>query len=314
MTEPKFHVTTFNVERRDIAVLYPLSQEVFWRRIELAGQELALSCLGTTLSGGTRVKLEAVCIGRPGQFEGLTIEGCQLSVVGSEGVVVAAGTVSTGGLLALETQALADALALQHNLFRPGEHAATQLQYSLESLPEAPDLSYLLPECDRSVTAKAPLLTVRAAEVIGQLVERAGDAEQRGFSIGVVGPGGVPVVTDVLLPPWAAEGGKAAVEFSPDDWAYALDAVAALGAPFRILGPCHTHPYGMLSPSAVDWDLLLWSVGAEGLAVIAAQVGSQPTAAGYRWIGGSLQRVPLQVEESEPVEAAGSEEVDACHG
>lgn len=312
MSAATFRVTTLNLSREHTAVIYPLSPEVFWRRVEITAQGLALQALGQGLPGGGQLRMQAACIGHPDRTGGMRIESMEISVC-HRGEQVEQARVEVSRILALETRALVDALALHHNIFRHGDRAICQLGYTANALPAPAGFSYLLPECDPALEAEGACLTARAAEVIGYLVRQTDDTEQRAFAVGVLGRSGVPLVTDVIVPAGAAEGAsRAGVDFSPEDWAWAQQAVDDLGPPFRILGPCHTHPYGALAPSAVDWELFTWAGGADALFIIAAQVGRQPVAAGYRWIAGSLEQVDLRVEAAQSRGEGVEEEAGAC--
>ncbi|MCE5237126.1 hypothetical protein LLH23_01365 [bacterium] len=310
------HVTIHNQTNPDVATTFLMAPEVLWRRLELAAQGVALEELGSSLAGGTPLQLRVACQGQTTASGRLRLVTCRIEVRASDGTVATARDLPMSAVLLMETKALVEALSSHHNIFLPGDRATAALYVDQQAVPEVPVFDYVLPDCDYSVKAREAMLTAQAGAVISQLVAMTDEAEQRAFSVGVLGPGGVPVVTDVIVPPGAAEGaGAATVQFSPEDWAYAQDSVAAMGPPFRILGPCHTHPYGLIAPSPMDWDLCLWSAGAEGLFIIAASVGQQPTAAGFRWINGSLQQVNLHIEagpETEPV--TDDQEVESCLG
>jgi hypothetical protein len=315
MADATLHATVFNLSRPGVATTFPLPDEVFLRRVELAAQQVPLPYLGTTLAGGSELRLRATCLGQTGTSGRMRLATCRVEALAADDTLVAARDIPMSAILLMEAQALVEALSAHHNIFLPGERAATHLYATDGALPELPEFTYLVPECDLSVTATEATLTARAGAIISEMASLTSEAEQRAFAVGCLGVGAVPMVTDVIIPPGEAEGaGPATVQFSPEDWAYAQDVVAALGPPFRILGPCHTHPYGGVTPSPVDWDLFMWSAGAEGLFVIAGAVGRQATAAGYRWINGSLQQVNLQVEDADEAVDAPDQEVRACRG
>ena len=320
MADAGFHITIFNQTRSDVATNFPMDPQVLYRRLELAAQEVALENLGGSVAGGTPLELRVSCHGQVTSTGRQRVVTCRVEVRATDGTVVGARDIPIGSVLLMETKALVEALGNHHNIFLPGERATSHLYVQDGAMPEVPVFNYTLPECDYSVTATEAMLTARAGAVISQLVALTDEAEQRAFAVGVLGPGNVPVVTEVIVPPGVGDNaGPATVQFSPDDWAFAQDTVAALGPPFRLLGPCHTHPYGLISPSPMDWDLCLWSAGAEGLFIIAAQVGRQATAAGYRWISGSLKQVNLHIEDGQDAEALpqdepDEEEVKSCLG
>lgn len=318
MPSSEYCVTICNQTRPESMTTFGLSAEVLYRRLELAAQEVALAELGRSLAGGTPVALRVVCQGQISSSGRQRLITCRAEVRREDGALVAARDIPMGSVLLMETRALVEALSGHCNIFLPGERATSVLYANSGEVPELPEFRYILPECDGSVNAREAMLTPVAGTVISQLVALTETAEQRAFAVGVVGPGGVPVVTDILVPPGAAEGaGPATVQFSPEDWAFAQDAAADLGAPFRILGTAHTHPFGLIAASPTDWDLMMWAAGAEGLHVIAANVGGQqPTAAGYRWISGSLQQVNLHIEDATETELVPEDEeaVKSCLG
>lgn len=315
--ESGFRVTTVNVDRPGVAIIGPLDSKVWGRRTELAAQGCVLPELGRSIAGGTPLQLQVKCFGGRQGAAGLLVDGIEVSALRESGVCMGQHEVLSGSILALETQALADCLALHMStLFRAGERAMSHLYYEdSQSLPPPAVFEFTMPECDLSVGVTHPTILARAGAVISEMIQATEEVEQRGFAVGVLGPGSVAVVTDVVVPPHEAEGaGQATVQFSAEDWMYAEDIVAGLGEPFRILGTCHTHPHGAITPSAFDWDVFTWAAGAEGLHLIGGNVGGRASVGGFQWVQGSLEQVKIEIERAglqEPVAHEEQEEAMA---
>lgn len=294
-------IHTLSLDRSDVKVSYPLEPERLERRIELWGQDVALSGLGARLQPGECATLLAHWHTRPaGKLHHLAA--AEITVTDPAGDVVATDEVTLGQVFLLETQATVRALSSQHYVFRAGERAASFVY--ADAPPVDLSFTYRLPTCDRSINWEGAMLSGSAAAIVGALVRDADEVERRAFAVGAIGPSGGCIVTDVLVPPGAGEAEPAAVDFDPADWAFAQDAVARIGEPFRLLGPLHTHPPGSLTPSPDDWDLFTWCGDAGSLYIIASMVGGQPTAAAYRWTRGSLRQVDLRVEDAVVAEEA----------
>jgi hypothetical protein len=298
----EYRLQTLSLDRTSVVVMHPLPAELVERRVELAAQHLALAHLGTGLEGGAKVAIQAEWQGETGDT-GVRLDGCDVRVTTADGQELVSETIAPATVFLLETQALIDALSLHHNIFRPGERAASFLVQE-GSEPLAPmEFKYTAPEYDAAVTVSDATLAPRASTIIADLTTRNESAEQHAFALGVLGPGGVPLVTDIAVPPEPPEAQAATVDFTPEDWSFAREAVAELGPPFRILGPLHTHPAGAIRPSPEDWELFLWGGDAASLFIIAAMVGKRPVAVGYRWAG-TLTQVKLDVQADESADAA----------
>ncbi len=294
MTEYTIHTT--NVDRRSVRLTYPIEAERVERRVELAAQGVALGLLDEGLTGGDLVHISALWQARPID-PAFNLAACTLTVTDATGRQLAEEEVLAGEMFLLETQAALNALSTQHYVFRPGERAVSFLYFEGDAPPAEMTFNYRLPLYDEAISGEEATISATAAGVIGALVQDDGGVEQRAFAVGAIGPKGGCVVTDVLVPPGQGEAEAATVDFSAGDWAFAQDAVAHMGDPFRILGPMHTHPPGSLTPSPDDWELFQWAGDAASLFVIASMVQGQPIAAAYRWRRGSLSQVDLHVEQ-----------------
>ncbi len=305
-----FSIQTTNLDREKNIVLYTRETRMVERRAELAAQGVAVDQLGDAIEGGAELSLRIEWETKPAASLGFALEACQITVSTEEQEApLLTERIPTSEIFLLETQQLIDALAVSHNIYRAGERASSVLYCAATEPPDPLDFQYTAPAYDPTVTAEDATMTSRAAEVIGSMVAETKDGEQRGFAIGILGPRGVPVVTDVIVPPNQEPGRQTTVDFSPEDWFLAQEAVREMGSPFRILGPMHTHPPGSLKPSPDDWDVFLWGGDASSLFILAAAVGRQPVAAGYRWVRGTLERVGLTVEAADEAERVVEQEV-----
>lgn len=309
---------TINTFRREVSVSEGLDVTQLERRIELAGQGIALE-LAAEHEGLERVTIRA----KPARTDTTqpgALDTWDVSVISVDDVVLAERKVLLSHVFLYETQALVDSLA-PLGLFRAGEKALSLFRDDkVEPMPGELEFTYRLPQFEPEANERDHVVLSRqAAKRIEQLMrEDDGDGfERKGFVVGTFDSRFMPRVEEVLIPVEPEKGAPSAsrthVDIEPADWLWAQAEVERLGPPLQILGVFHTQPAG-LSPSMTDIHLFQWSGSASSVFLVACNIQEQPLVAAYRFEIGRLVPVDIKVEQApapaEFISGVASEEYD----
>lgn len=309
---------TINTSRREVSVSEGLDATQVERRIELAGQGIALEAAAEHEMPG-RVTIRA----KPARTETTkpgALDTWDVSVISTDGEVLAERKVLLSHVFLYETQALVDTLA-PLGLFRAGEEALSLFRDDdAEPMAAQLEFSYRLPQVEPEPDERDHVvLSRRATKRIAQLMrEDDGDGfERKGFVVGTLDARFIPRVEEILVPDEPENGEPSAsrehVDIDPADWLWAQTEVERMGPPLQILGVFHTQP-GSLKPSMTDIHLFQWSGSASSVFLVACEVQGQPLVAAYRFETGRLVQVDIRAEQApsnrEAVSALASEEDD----